>query len=101
MKDVDYREKFLDAVAAVLSDQEQAGLDVLTNGDYQLDEDLGGLSWLLFPAERMVGVSREECYPTTEEWTYRPGSILNEVMGGWRYPAVVDKLSRGLSVANR
>jgi 5-methyltetrahydropteroyltriglutamate--homocysteine methyltransferase len=97
MKDVDYREKFLDAVATVLSDQEQAGLDILTNGDFHLDEDLGGLSWLLFPAERMVGVSREECYATSEEWTYRPGSILNEVMGGWRYPAVVEKLSRGQS----
>jgi 5-methyltetrahydropteroyltriglutamate--homocysteine methyltransferase len=97
MTDVDYREKFLDAVASVLSDQEQAGLDILTNGDYHLDEDLGGLSWLLFPAERMLGVSRAESYATSEEWTYRPGSILNEVMGGWRYPAVVEKLSRGRS----
>ena len=43
MKEVDYREKFLDAVATVLSDQEQAGLDILTNGDYHLDEDLGGI----------------------------------------------------------
>src|SRR5271155_1083211 len=33
-----------------------------------------------FPAERMVGVSRAESYATSEEWTYRPGSILNEVM---------------------
>jgi 5-methyltetrahydropteroyltriglutamate--homocysteine methyltransferase len=41
MTDIEYREKFLDAVAAVLSDQEQAGLDILTNGDYHLDERIG------------------------------------------------------------
>jgi len=97
MKEVDYREKFLDAVASVLSDQEQAGLDILTNGDYHLDEDLGGLSWLLFPSERMYGVAPDETYSTSVEWTYRPGSALNEIMGGWRYPAVIDRVSRGRS----
>src|SRR5215468_93409 len=75
MTDVDYREKFLDAVATVLSDQEQAGLDILTNGDYHLDESLGGHSWLLYPAERMNGVSRAETYPSSEEWSFKPGSI--------------------------
>jgi 5-methyltetrahydropteroyltriglutamate--homocysteine methyltransferase len=97
MTDIDYREKLLDAVAAVLSDQEQAGLDILTNGDYHLDESLGGQSWLLYPVERMQGVTREETYPSSEEWSYKPGSILNEVLGGWRYPTVVDKVSRGRS----
>ncbi len=97
MTDIEYREKFLDAVAAVLSDQGQAGLDILTNGDYHLDESLGGQSWLLYPVERMQGVVREETYPSSGEWSYQPGSILNEVMGGWRYPAVVDKVSRGRS----
>lgn len=98
LTDIDYREKFLDAVAAVLSDQEQAGLDIVTNGDYHLDASLGGLSWLLYPAERMQGVARDESLPSSEEWSsYRPGSILNEIFGGWRYPPVVDKLSRGRS----
>ena len=97
MTDIDYREKFLDAVAAVLSDQEQAGLDILTNDDYHLDESLGGQSWLLYPVERMNGVTRAETYPSSEEWSYKPGSILNEVLGGWRYPAAIDKVSRGRS----
>src|SRR5271156_6044462 len=83
MTDIDYREKFLDAVAAVISDQEQAGLDILTNGDYHLDASLGGLSCLLYPAERMVGVARNESYPSSEEWSAKPGSILSEVFGGW------------------
>jgi 5-methyltetrahydropteroyltriglutamate--homocysteine methyltransferase len=97
MTDIEYREQFVDAVATVLSDQEQAGLDILTNGDYHLDESLGGQSWLLYPLERMQGVAREETSPSSEEWSYKPGSILNEVMGGWRYPAVVEKVSRGRS----
>ncbi len=97
MTDIEYREKFLDAVASVLSDQEQAGLDILANGDYHLDENLGGLAWLLYPAERMCGVAHAETYPATEEWSFPAGTILNEVMGGWRYPAVTDKVSRGRS----
>ena len=97
MTDIEYREQLLDALAAVLSDQEQAGLDILTNGDYHLDESLGGQSWLLYPVERMQGVTREETYPSSEEWSFKPGSILNAVLGGWRYPAVVDTVSRGRS----
>lgn len=93
MTDVEYREKFLDAVAAVISDQEQAGLDILTNGDYHLDENLGGLSWLLYPLERLSGIARHETHRSSEEWAFAPGTILNEVMGGWRYPAVVDKVA--------
>ena len=97
MTDVRYREKFLDAVAAVVSDQEQAGLDIVTNGDYHLDESLGGQSWLLFPVERMQGVATGDTHPSSGEWSYPPGSVLNEVMGGWRYPTVIDKVSRGRS----
>ncbi|SVC70305.1 uncharacterized protein METZ01_LOCUS323159, partial [marine metagenome] len=44
MTDITYREQYLDAVAAVISDQEQTGLDIVTNGDYHLDPNLGGLS---------------------------------------------------------
>ena len=38
--DVQFREQHLDAVATVIADQELAGLDILTNGDYHLDSDL-------------------------------------------------------------
>ena len=40
--DVRFREQFLDAHATVIADQERAGLDILTNGDYHLDEDFAG-----------------------------------------------------------
>ncbi len=45
MMDVRFREKFLDALAVVLSDQERAGLDILTHGDLHCDDDFAGRSW--------------------------------------------------------
>ncbi len=42
MMDVRFREKFQDAMAVVISDQERAGLDILTHGDFHCDEDLAG-----------------------------------------------------------
>jgi 5-methyltetrahydropteroyltriglutamate--homocysteine methyltransferase len=95
LADVKYREQFTDAVSAVITDQERAGLDILTNGDFHLDPDLGGRAWLLYPVERLHGVTELDLYSTSDEWAYPPGHILHEVMGGWRYPAVDDKVERG------
>src|SRR5687768_820774 len=63
LADARYREELTDAVAVVLSDQERAGLDILTNGDYHLDADLGGRSWMLYPVERLPGIATEETVP--------------------------------------
>src|ERR1700722_7148724 len=41
MLDPIYREQFSDALAVVVSDQERAGLDIVTCGDYFLDADSG------------------------------------------------------------
>ncbi len=92
MTDIRYREQFTDAVASVISEQERAGLDILTNGDYHLDADLGGRSWLCYPAERFDGLSREAWRQTGDEWAYPAGTMLHEIMGGWRYPPVVGKV---------
>src|SRR6185436_5653043 len=67
--DVDFREQHLDAVATVISDQELAGLDILTNGDYHLDFDLAGRSWFSYPSERLSGVSEFDT-ETTAGWEY-------------------------------
>ena len=40
-----FREKFQDALAVVISDQERAGLDILSHGDFHVDEDLAGRAW--------------------------------------------------------
>src|SRR2546430_14844300 len=42
MLDVRFREKFQDAMAVVIGDQERAGLDILTHGDLHVDEDMAG-----------------------------------------------------------
>ena len=91
MSDVRFRERYLDAMSCVLGDQEQAGLDILTNGDYHLDADLAGRSWFSYPSERLSGVSEHDT-ETTAEWSYPVGTWLNEIVGGWKYHAVVDKV---------
>jgi 5-methyltetrahydropteroyltriglutamate--homocysteine methyltransferase len=92
MADVAFRERFGDAVSCVISDQQAAGLDILTNGDYHLDNDLAGRSWFSYPSERLSGVSEFDT-ETTAEWSYPVGSWLNEIVGGWKYHAVVDKVA--------
>src|SRR3974390_2989979 len=42
MMDPWFREQFTDAHAIVAADQARAGLDILTTGDYHLDEDARG-----------------------------------------------------------
>ncbi len=91
LADLAYREQHLDAVATVISDQELAGLDILTNGDYHLDNDLAGRSWFAYPSERLGGVSEFDT-ETTAGWTYPVGTWLNEIVGGWKYHVIVDKV---------
>ncbi len=93
--DLAYREPFGDAIATVISDQERAGLDILTNGDYHLDVDLAGQSWVLYPVERFAGLSRERSAAASDEWIYPPGTLLAEVFGGWRLPKVVGPVGAG------
>jgi 5-methyltetrahydropteroyltriglutamate--homocysteine methyltransferase len=93
--DARYREEFTDAISVVISDQERAGLDILTNGDYHLDADLAGRSWLLYPVERLAGIGSRETLPASDEWVYPPGSLLGEVFGSWRLPPVVGRIEPG------
>ena len=61
MADVAYREQYVDAVGCVLGRPgSSAGLDILTNGDYHLDADIGGRSWFSYPSERLSGMSRRD-----------------------------------------
>jgi 5-methyltetrahydropteroyltriglutamate--homocysteine methyltransferase len=95
MNDLAFREQFTDALDTVIADQERAGLDILTNGDYHQDPDLGGRSWVLYPVERLAGVSDLDPSPP-DAWAYPPGTILNEVMSGWRYPAIDGQIGEGI-----
>lgn len=95
MLDVTYREQLQDALSAVLDDQERAGLDVLTNGDYFHDEDFAGHSWMHYPLERWQGFAHDELQTEETRWQMfelPSGTLLNEIMTGWRWPWVVGKV---------
>ena len=95
MMDVRFREKFSDALAVVINDQERAGIDVVTHGDLHCDEDYAGRSWHHYPLQRWAGFAGDhlQSWATRSPWLkYPPGTMLNEIYTGWRWPRVVDKI---------
>ena len=93
--DVRFREQFLDAHSTVIADQERAGLDILTNGDYHLDEDFAGRSWHHYPLQRWKGLEHEELqYERSRDrlLEFPPGTLMNEIETTWRWPRVVGKV---------
>jgi 5-methyltetrahydropteroyltriglutamate--homocysteine methyltransferase len=93
--DISYREQLLDAVAVVVGEQERAGLDIVTNGDYHLDPDLAGLSWMRYPMERIDGLDVKQAVPAIEAREQPPGTLLAEVTSAWRVPAVAGRVGSG------
>jgi 5-methyltetrahydropteroyltriglutamate--homocysteine methyltransferase len=97
MLDVKYREQFTDALSVVVSDQERAGLDLITNGDYFLDADFAGRSWHHYPLQRWTGLEFDELQPVDEpqDWLreYEPGTLLHEIYTSWRWPIVTGKIA--------
>src|ERR1700683_5822619 len=55
MLDVRFREKFQDAMAVLIGDQERAGLDILTHGDLHVDEDMAGGAGGTYPPPPWAG----------------------------------------------
>ncbi len=94
MVDISYREQLLDAVSVVVGEQERAGLDIVTNGDFHLDPDLAGLSWMRYPLERIEGLDVRQTVPVVETQE-RPGTLLAEVSGAWRLPTVAGRIGSG------
>src|SRR6516162_8600074 len=95
MLDVRFREKFQDAMAVVISDQERAGLDILNHGDFHVDEDMAGRAWHHYPLQRWAGFEGDYLQPeeTRAPWLhYPPGTLLNEIYTAWRWPHVVGKI---------
>ena len=95
MLDLVYREQLTDALAVVVSDQERAGLDLVTNGDYFLDPDFAGRSWHHYPLQRWKGLEFDELQPasTPSDWrSYAAGTLLHEIHTSWRWPIVTGKI---------
>ena len=96
MMDTRYREQFGDALSTVIADQERAGLDIVTHGDLHCDDDMAGRSWHHYPLQRWAGFEGDylQSEETRSPWLrYPPGTLLNEIYTGWRWPRVVDKIS--------
>jgi 5-methyltetrahydropteroyltriglutamate--homocysteine methyltransferase len=95
MLDVRWREKFQDALAVVINEQERAGLDIISHGDFHCDEDMAGRSWHHYPLQRWAGLQGDllQSEATRSEWLrYPPGTLLNEIYTAWRWPRVVGKI---------
>jgi 5-methyltetrahydropteroyltriglutamate--homocysteine methyltransferase len=94
MTDTEFREQFQDATSVVIRDQERAGLDILTNGDYHLDPETAGRSWLHYPLDRIGGLSPDEYLPPSEQlYEYPRGTLLNEIFtNAWMWPLASEKI---------
>jgi len=95
MLNTKYREQYQDALAVVISDEVRAGLDIVTHGDLHCDDDLAGRSWHHYPLQRWAGFEGDhlQSEETRSPWLrYPPGTLLNEIYTGWRWPHVVDKI---------
>lgn len=95
MMDTRYREQFQDALAVVISDQQRAGLDILTNGDYFLDADFAGRAWHHYPLQRWLGLEHDELQPADTRSPLlgaEQGTLLQEIYTSWRWPIVTGKI---------
>lgn len=91
-----FREQYLDAVATYVSDQDRAGLDILTDGDARFDLSVGGKAWFFYPLERLGGiVGHKTISPSWSKFNLRPGHILWEVQESYQAGIVGERLTRG------
>jgi 5-methyltetrahydropteroyltriglutamate--homocysteine methyltransferase len=93
-----FREKYLDAVAVHLKDQEVAGLDIVTDGDAHYDEEVAGNSWVSYPLLRMSGLDLSNLQPSRMRIGGPPfpmGHILHDYLEARVLPKVVGPIGRG------
>jgi 5-methyltetrahydropteroyltriglutamate--homocysteine methyltransferase len=95
LKDVAFREQYTDALATLLDEQNRAGLDIMSHGDYHHDNSIGGYHWIGYPLERLKGLSGDHTILGEGlDGEYPVGTILNEVYPSWRWPNAVGKVER-------
>ena len=96
LSDAKYREQYTDAVGTYVRDQERAGLDIVTDGDARFDGDVGGMSWLQYPARRFKGLEGGDYYKAPKGYGGAgKGDIIFEVMESRVMPRCVGKIERG------
>jgi 5-methyltetrahydropteroyltriglutamate--homocysteine methyltransferase len=96
LADARYREQYADAVGTYIRDQERAGLDIVTDGDARFDNDVGGMSWLQYPARRLQGLAGGDYYQAPKGYGgAAKGDIIFEVMESRVMPRCCGKIERG------
>jgi 5-methyltetrahydropteroyltriglutamate--homocysteine methyltransferase len=96
LSDARYREQYMDAVGSYIRDQERAGLDIVTDGDARFDNDVGGMSWLQYPARRFKGFAGGDYYKARKGYRgAEKGDIIFEIMESRVMPRCVGKIERG------
>jgi len=94
--DARFREQYTDAVGTFIRDQERAGLDIVTDGDARFDSDVGGMSWIQYPARRLSGLGGGDYARMKKGYGgTRKGDIIFEVMESRVMPRAVAKVGRG------
>ena len=94
--DARFREQYTDAVATMITDQERAGLDLVTDGDARFDTGVGGMGWLQYAARRFKGLAGGDYYQARKGYGgTAKGDILFEVMESRVMPRCVGKIERG------
>jgi 5-methyltetrahydropteroyltriglutamate--homocysteine methyltransferase len=96
LSDAGYREQYTDAVGSYVLDQERAGLDIVTDGDARFDSDVGGMSWLQYPARRFRGLAGSDYFKAGKSYLgAAKGDIIFEVMESRVMPRCVGQIERG------
>jgi 5-methyltetrahydropteroyltriglutamate--homocysteine methyltransferase len=102
--DAAFREQYVDAAAAMISDQTRAGLDIVTDGEMRFDADIGGRSWFGYLFDRMGGLEPNVANnapalgtprPSFRARAAQPGDILAEFVQTLRPPQVVGPVQAG------
>jgi 5-methyltetrahydropteroyltriglutamate--homocysteine methyltransferase len=101
MASADFREQYMDAVSTYLRDQENAGLDIVTDGDCRFDNDVGGQSWAGYVTHHLSGYDFTNPHSPSRRAAFPPGSILADNAQTRVLPRIVGPIGRGeLQYAN-
>jgi 5-methyltetrahydropteroyltriglutamate--homocysteine methyltransferase len=93
-----FREQYVDALSVYLSEQELAGLDILTDGDCRFDQDIGGQSWTGYPTRHLDGFDRDEpklARAGAGGIGFPRGHVLHDYLEARVMPKIVGPVGRG------
>ena len=90
-----FREQYRDLVAALVADQNRAGVDILVDGDSRFDDDVAGRQWIAYPEERLAGLGPPELRSYPIHQGKQPGEFMYEVMETRMPRAVIGTVGPG------